>query len=118
MDGTGTGQAGVEGDEFDTGWLGSRVSVSFWEQVQEAAGNTGFIEKGQGGVSASVCQAGKGQPRNLHWVRGPVKSVLSYGGTSKDAAPFFLTGSGLQASTSSSNFYSVEGPSSTTFPVP
>lgn len=43
-----------------------------------------------GAVLANIPKLGRGHPRILTWVRNPTKSVLSYRGTSKDAAPFFL----------------------------
>lgn len=46
------------------------MSVGFWEQVQEAAGNADLIEKEQrvrGVVFASICKAGKRLPQDLNW---------------------------------------------------
>lgn len=52
----GTGQAGMEGNESDIGWLESKVSVGFWEQAQEAAGNAGFTEMELEGQRGCFCQ--------------------------------------------------------------
>ena len=52
----GTGQAVVEGDELDTDWLESEVSVGLREQVQKAAGIAGFAEKEPEGQRGCFCQ--------------------------------------------------------------
>lgn len=72
----GTGQAGMEGNESDIGWLESKVSVGFWEQAQEAAGNAGFTEmelEGQRGCFANVPTAGEGPPQHLNMGPLPCK---------------------------------------------
>lgn len=52
----GAGQAVVEGDDLDTDWLESEVSVGLWEQVQKAAGNASFAEKEPEGQRGCCCQ--------------------------------------------------------------
>lgn len=66
--------------------------MGFWEQVQEAAGSAGSIEKqprARAAVVAAFAQE-EGLPQNRRLGLGPMKSVCSYRGTRKGAAPFCL----------------------------
>lgn len=66
--------------------------MGFWEQVQEAAGSADSIEKqprARAAVVAAFAQE-EGLPQNRRLGLGSMKSVCSYRGTRKGAAPFCL----------------------------
>lgn len=83
----------MESRELDIVRLASKVFGGFWEQSREQLEMWGLRKRSHrigGAVLANIPKLGRDHPRILTRVHKPMKSVLSYRGSSKDAAPFLF----------------------------